>query len=249
MSTTQPELYTSLAGWFHLLTRPEDYAEEAQFFGELFKSATRIPVKTILELGSGGGNNASHLKQHFTLTLTDLSPQMLDLSRSINPQCEHIQGDMRTLRLGRTFDAVFIHDAICYMTSLDDLKKAIETAYVHCQPGGAAVIAPDFTRESFQPGTDHGGYDGDSRSLRYLEWTWDPDPADDTYLTDFAYLLRDETGEVSMKSDRHVLGLFSRSQWLETIAAAGFLPRAVPYPLNEIALGTAEVFLGVKQEP
>ncbi len=105
---------------------------------------------------------------------------------------------------------------------------------------------PILRRETFQPGTDHGGYDGDSRSLRYLEWTWDPDPSDDTFITDFAYLLRDEAGEVGVKSDRHVLGLFSRSQWLETIAAVGFLPQAVPYPLNEIAVGTPEVFVGVK---
>ncbi len=37
MSEIQPELYTNLAGWFHLLTRPEDYVEEALFFGELLK--------------------------------------------------------------------------------------------------------------------------------------------------------------------------------------------------------------------
>jgi len=249
MSTTQPELYSSLAGWFHLLTRPEDYAEEAQFFGGLMQSWAKIPVKNVLELGSGGGNNASYLKQHFKLTLTDLSPHMLELSRSINPECQHIQGDMRTLRLGLQFDAVFIHDAICYLTSLPDLRLALDTAFTHCQPGGVAVFAPDFTRETFQPGTNHGGYNGDSRSLRYLEWTWDPDPSDDTYFTDFAYLLRDEAGEVSVKSDRHVLGLFSRSQWLKTIAAAGFLPQAVPYPLNEIAVSTPEVFVGVKPTP
>jgi SAM-dependent methyltransferase len=246
VSETQPELYTSLAGWFHLLTRPQDYAEEAHYFGELIKSSADIPVKTVLELGSGGGNNASHLKQHFQLTLTDLSPPMLELSRTINPQCEHLQGDMRTLQLGRLFDAVFIHDAICYLTSLPDLRQAVETAFTHCRPGGVALFAPDFTRETFLAGTSHGGYDGDSRSLRYLEWTWDPEPSDDTYLTDFAYLLRDETGELNVISDRHVLGLFSRSQWLQTIAAAGFLPQSAPYPFNEISHGTPEVFVGVK---
>ena len=67
---------------------------------------------TLLELGSGGGNNASHLKARFNCTLTDISPDMLALSRTLNPECEHLEGDMRTLRLGRTFDVVFIHDAI-----------------------------------------------------------------------------------------------------------------------------------------
>ena len=53
-------------------------------------------------------------EQRFTCTLSDLSPQMLSLSRTLNPGCEHVLGDMRTLRLGRTFDAVFVHDAVMY---------------------------------------------------------------------------------------------------------------------------------------
>ena len=73
------------------------------------------PVSTVLELGSGGGNNASHLKRHFTLTLVDRSPEMLELSRGLNPELEHVEGDMRTMRLDRTFDAVFVHDALAYI--------------------------------------------------------------------------------------------------------------------------------------
>ena len=40
-------------------------------------------ARTLLELGSGGGNNASHLKARFECTLTDLSPDVLALRRSI----------------------------------------------------------------------------------------------------------------------------------------------------------------------
>jgi trans-aconitate methyltransferase len=46
------------------------------------------------------------------LTPVDLSTEMLAISRTLNPECEHIAGDMRTSRLERRFDAVFIHDAI-----------------------------------------------------------------------------------------------------------------------------------------
>ena len=76
------------------------------------QEAASIPIKTVLELGSCGGNNTSHLKARFKMTLTDLSPAMLDLSRGINPECEHIQGDMRKLRLGLIFEAIFIEDAV-----------------------------------------------------------------------------------------------------------------------------------------
>jgi ubiquinone/menaquinone biosynthesis C-methylase UbiE len=90
-----PKLYTDLAAWFHLLTAPQDYAEEAKFFREAIMAASVWTPQTMLELGSGGGNNASHLKSYFKLTLVDISPQMLDISRQINPECNHVQGDMR----------------------------------------------------------------------------------------------------------------------------------------------------------
>lgn len=218
----QPRLYRELANWFHLLTSPADYAIEAQFYRELMTRSAEIPVTQVLELGSGGGNNASHMKADFELTLVDLSEEMLELSRSINPECEHIQGDMRAIRLHREFDAVFIHDAIVYMTSEGDLRSAIATAFAHCKPGGAAVFAPDDVRETFRAKTDHGGHDGNGRSLRYLEVTWDPDPSGNTYTTDFAYLLRDDSGRVSVEHDRHVCGLFPRATWLRLMEEVGF---------------------------
>src|SRR6266481_2515141 len=94
--------------------------------------ACNPPPRTVLELGSGG-NNAFHLKSEFEMTLVDLSPQMLAVSRALNPECEHRVGDMRTVNLGRTFDAVFVHDAISYMTSEADLVAATRNAYRHCR--------------------------------------------------------------------------------------------------------------------
>jgi SAM-dependent methyltransferase len=135
MKKRRMKLYTSMASWFYLLTPPEEYAEEVGIYLPLLKDPASPRRTTLLELGAGGGNNASHLKKHFTMTLTDISPQMLAMSRKLNPECEHILGDMRSLRLGRTFDAVFIHDAIDYMTTEQDLGAAIATAFVHCKPG------------------------------------------------------------------------------------------------------------------
>jgi trans-aconitate methyltransferase len=218
--TEEPKLYSELASWFHLLTHPADYAEEAELYRSLLVET--CDPETVLELGSGGGNNASHLKRHFQLTLTDRSPDMLALSRSLNPECEHVLGDMRSLRLERLFDAIFVHDALAYLITEHDLGAAIETAYVHCRAGGAALLVPDYVRERFREETRHGGRDGESRGLRYLEWTRDPDPADTTYLVDFAYLLREQTGEVRVVHDRHLHGLFERSTWLRLLDMVGF---------------------------
>ncbi len=140
------------------------------------------------------------MKRHASLTLTDLSPAMLELSRALNPECEHIEGDMTSLRLDRTFDAVFVHDAVSYLTTETELRAAIETAWEHFRPGGAVLLEPDHTRESFAetnrpwgPRRRHDGIPDDGRSLRYLQWTLDPDPTDTWYFDEFAYLLRDRT--------------------------------------------------------
>jgi SAM-dependent methyltransferase len=238
-----PRLYQELASWWPLFSAPDEYVEEAAFFRRTFLEASDRTPRTLLELGSGGGNNASHLKATFEMVLVDPSPGMLEVSRALNPECEHVQGDMRTVRLGRRFDCVFVHDAVAYMTTEDDLRRAIGTAFEHCAPGGAALFAPDHVRETFQPSTDHGGSDGDGRGVRYLEWTWDPDPADSTYQVDYAYLLRDSDGSVRVEHDRHVEGLFSRADWLRLLAEAGFSPEVVPFDHSEVEAGSYELFV------
>lgn len=235
-------IYSDLAPWFHLLTHPSSYEDEAAFYARVLEGASEGRARTLLELGSGGGNNASYLKHRFDCTLTDLSEEMLELSRTINPECEHIQGDMRTLRLGRTFDVVFVHDAVAYLTTERDLGAAIETASAHTRPGGVALIVPDTVSETFAPGTDHGGHDGpDGRSLRYLEWTYDPSPDDTTYEVEFAVILREPGRTARVEHDHHTLGLFARRVWLDLLRKAGLEPMSVqvedPFP------GEHEVFV------
>lgn len=242
-SAPKPRLYHELADWWPLLSAPEDYAEEAAFYADRLQAACEGPTRTLLELGSGGGNNASHLKRWFRVTLIDPAEGMLAVSRGLNPGCEHHAGDMRTVRLGRQFDVVLIHDAVGYMTSREDLRQAMETAYVHCRPGGAALFAPDFVQENFRPGVSTGGHDGDRRALRYLAWTWDPDPEDETYLVDYAFMLRHSGGSVSVQHDRHVQGLFPRAVWLELLERRGFVPEAVRFDHSDLPDREFHVFV------
>jgi SAM-dependent methyltransferase len=236
-------LYSDLAAWWPLISPPQEYAEEAAFAETVLKSAS-IPVHDVLELGSGGGHNASYLKSSFAMTLVDLSAGMLEVSRRLNPECEHLQGDMRTLRLGRTFDAVFVHDAVAYMISEADLRRAVDTAFVHCRPGGVAVFIPDRIADTFEETTGHGGSDGDdARGARYLEWTWDPDPTDTWILTKYAFLLRAADGSVDVVADTHRTGLFSRGTWLRLLGEAGFTPEAVTEQTTEARM-PRELFAG-----
>ena len=247
MPVNQLRLYGEFASWWPLMSAPVEYTEEAAFYRHTFQVASRRPIHSLLELGSGGGNNAFHLKAHYDeVVLVDLSPAMLEVSRSLNPELEHHQGDMRTVRLGRQFDAVFVQDAVCYMTSESDLRDAMSTAFAHCKPGGAAIFAPDYVCENFQPSAEHGGHDDATRGMRWVGWTWDPDPADTTYFADYAYLMREADGSMHVAHDRHVEGLFPRETWLRLLERAGFQPRVVPLELTEIETQTLEVFVCVR---
>lgn len=221
-------LYSELAAWWPLLSPADDYAQGAEMYWRTLSQHAQRPVRTLLELGSGGGSNAAHLKRHCQITLTDRSPRMLDVSRRANPECEHILGDMLTLRLAdarggrRHFDAVLVHDAVMYQTTPDGLARVMATAFAHCAPGAAALFAPDYTRETWRPSTGQGGHDGDGRALRFLDWTWDPDPNDCTYWVEIALLLREPDGKVTAEYERHELGLFARDEWLRLLREAGF---------------------------
>jgi SAM-dependent methyltransferase len=236
-------LYDELADWWPLLSAPDEYEEEAAFYAATLKEA--CDPRTVLELGSGGGNNASHMKAHFDMTLVDISSGMLDVSRALNPECVHLPGNMRSVRLGREFDAVFVHDAICYMTTEAALKSVFETAYVHCRDGGAALFCPDYVLENFQSGTDHGGNDGDGRAMRYMDWTWDPVTSDTEYLVDMTYVMRVGDAEPRIEHERWVEGLFSEQRWLDLMAEVGFRPEIRRWDHSDGPLG-AVIFLGVR---
>lgn len=241
-------MYTELAEWWLLLSAPSDYAEEAEFYRRLMVELAEGPVRDVLELGSGGGNNASHLKAHFAMTLVDRSEQMLAVSRRLNPECEHALGDMRDVRLGREFDAVFVHDAVSYITSREDLSATMETAAAHCRKGGAVVFCPDYVQETFQVGTRHGGHDGDDgRAMRYLEWVTDPEPGDELYTVDYGFVLRERDGSARVEHDRHVEGLFATDVWLGLLAEAGFEARAERADFASEGDPGTVVFAGVRR--
>jgi len=215
------KLYDELADWWPLMSPPEEYAAEAVHVRRLLAPPAPAGRARLLELGAGGGHLASHLKARFDVTLVDLSPRMLEQSRRLNPECRHLSGDMRSLRLRETFDAVLIFDAISHMTAEADLLAALSTARVHLRAGGIALFCPDWTVDCFAPSTSMGGTDGPERGMRYLEWT-QPQIRGTTYETDLVYILREADGSQRMVHDRMTLGIFPRETWKRLLAEAGF---------------------------
>jgi SAM-dependent methyltransferase len=231
---TGPRLYGELADWYFHLTHPDDYEEEAGIFHGVFQEHSRIPVRTMLELGSGGGANASYLKRHYEMTLTDVSERMLAQSKTINPDLRHIVGDMRTMRLGEEFDAVFLHDAVAYMTTEDDLGAAIATAAAHVRPGGMALIVPDDLADTYEPSTSEGGHEFGGRSLRYTQTHGPLEQGSTAVEVRFSYVLTNETGGVRIEEDVHLCGVFPIATWQTLMVAAGLEPLVLPYVHSDV---------------
>jgi len=239
--------YDHLADWWPVISPVSHYAGEcAEFLGIL--KARRPQAQTLLELGSGGGHVAFHLKAEFDCTLTDLSPAMLEVSRRLNPGCRHIQGDMRTLDLDRRFDIVLAHDAIAYMTSEADLRAAFATARRHLAPGGLAMFIPDEVHETFEPGASDlfGGEAPDGRSARALEWCGEL-AADGTTAVHYAFLLKDTDGQVTTAGETHHVGVFARADWARWLEAEGFTVETLVEQTDEDRTPRF-LFLGTRKE-
>jgi SAM-dependent methyltransferase len=227
--------YEQLAEWWPVISPVSDYTGECAEIRRVLK-AHRPHARTLLELGSGGGHVAFHLKAGFDCTLTDLSPAMLEVSRRLNPGCLHIQGDMRTLDLDRHFDIVLAHDAIAYMTCEADLRAAFATAHRHLAPGGLALFIPDEVLETFELGDSDlslfGGETPDGRSARAMEWCGEL-AADGTTSVHYAFLLKDADGQVTTAGETHHVGVFARADWERWLEAEGFAVETVEEQTDE----------------
>ncbi len=215
-------LYCDLSGLMGVFSPPEDYAEEAAHWRHVLRERLGPGRHRALELGAGGGHCLSHLTDMVKAVATDLSPAMLRQCRRLNPGVPVVAGDMRTLRLAATFDAVLIHDAIAYLTSEDDIRRTLATAAAHLRPGGVLILAPDHYAETFTPPvTAHECHTHDGTTVAYFEYTYDPDPTDHTISSLLTCVIQTAAG-VRIEHDRHLTGLFAQRHWLDLLRAGGF---------------------------
>ncbi|MEX0927245.1 MAG: class I SAM-dependent methyltransferase [Dehalococcoidia bacterium] len=233
MPAGRNRMYDEFAHLWTLISAPEEYAEEASHWREALRAKLGPGRHEILELGVGGGNNLSHLTRDFQATAVDISPKMLENSTRLNPGVEHHVGDMRSVRLGRSFDAVLIHDAVAYMLTEADLEATFNTARAHLRTGGVFVTAPDWFSETFTGTTvSHATRSDGDTELTYVEYDYDPDPSDTTIETVFLYFIR-QRGGLRIEEDRHTTGLFPIATWVGLMEKVGFDVEKLPYPVHD----------------
>lgn len=236
-------LYDDLSPWYTALTPLDDYEEEATAYEAMIRAVLGPGPHTLLELGCGAGHNAHFLGRSFELCLVDRAPAMLDLAARLHPRSPLIEGDMRTVRLGRAFDVVFVHDALAYLLTEEDVDRCLATVRAHLRPGGVALLAPDDVAEGLELGTEHGEGAHGGRAVRYIEWSRHNSSRPYGITVDYAIALRDGDEPVRVEHDRHEVSAFPRALWHELMEKNGLLrhdvERPAPYERYPIFLGVA----------
>ena len=227
-----------------IISPPEEYGSEAAFFGDVIREELGPERHKLLELGVGGGHNLSHLTDDFDCTAVDLSPAMLALSKGLNPGVEHHVGDMRNIRLERTFDTVLVHDSASYLLTEQDLTETFATAAAHLRPGGVLMVAPDWFQETFPDGWVYNWdrQQGDIE-VNIQEVMVDPDPSDTQVESTYTYTIK-KAGVTTVEVDTHITGLFSIQTWSDLMGQAGFRVEVRTLPPNEGGYGSW-LFIGV----
>jgi SAM-dependent methyltransferase len=134
------------ASAYDLLYADKDYDAECDVLEQAFRAAGR-PVRSVLDLGCGTGAHAVRLaRRGYTVVGVDISSPMLELARQRATEAgvsdvDLVLGDVRDVRLDRTFDAVICMFAVLgYQTTDDDVRATLETVRWHLNPGGRFVF-------------------------------------------------------------------------------------------------------------
>jgi SAM-dependent methyltransferase len=212
--------YNELAWTDILLATPEEAAEDTERLCRIMKEGSGIEVRRLLHLGCGAGANDFTFKKYFRVTGVDVSPGMLAIARSVNPEVAYVEGDMRTVRLAERFEAVAIPDSIDYMVTRADLEAAIRTAEAHLEPGGVLLVVAHVQEEFEENNFAYSGARGELE-VTVFENNRIGRPEGDRYEATLVYLIR-RSGELEIRTDSHTLGLFPEATWIELLEGAGF---------------------------
>ncbi len=242
----QQRLYHDLAWAWPIISPPQDYVEETEQLCSIIQGHAQLEVRTLLNLGCGGGHNDFTLKEHFDVTGVDTSEAMLKLAGELNPEVAYSVGDMRTVRLGRTFDAVTIFDSINYMVTMEDLRAAFRTAFAHLRPDGVFLTVVEAIPALFEQNwTQCSTHTGGDVEITFIENTYDPDPTDTAYEVTFVYLIR-RGGILEVETDRHVCGIFALDTWRSLLKEVGFEVSEKEFTSNAPGSRTYPVFVCVR---
>jgi dTDP-3-amino-3,4,6-trideoxy-alpha-D-glucopyranose N,N-dimethyltransferase len=217
-------LYSRLAPYYDRIYWNKDYEGEAAFLVELFRRSG-VTGGTILEVGCGTGSHSRiFVSKGYRVTGVDLSGDVLKVARAkVKAGAEFVRGDMRNLGavVAGEFDAVVcLFSTISYNLTVADLKRTLKGFYDHVKPGGVIAFDTHFTRGGFLDGYRGEDISDDGRVIVARLST--SKRRGRIGEISFTYLVKDGRKVLTLRDDRHRLGLFEPDEVLAAMRRVGF---------------------------
>jgi ubiquinone/menaquinone biosynthesis C-methylase UbiE len=212
MAYALPELYDALYGF-------KDYESESARLTELIRER-KPDARTLLDVACGTGKHLEALQEEFEVEGADIDEGLLAVARGRLGSVPLHVGDMRTLDLGRRFDAVTcLFSAIGHLDSVDELDRAIAAMAAHLEPGGVLVVEPWLEPHVWVEGQLH-LLTVDEPELKIARITVAGRTGVTTSTVKFDYLVGTPTG-VQTLSEHMELELFTTAEQLRAFERAG----------------------------
>lgn len=134
------DVFDAYSAYYDLLYQDKDYVAEVAYVDSLLNMYGKDVIE-LLEFGSGTGIHGKLLaEKNYKVTGVELSQQMVDrVEETKGFSCQ--QGDIRNVKLDRTYDAVLsLFHVMSYQVSNTDIKAVMLNAAEHLLPGGLFVF-------------------------------------------------------------------------------------------------------------
>jgi SAM-dependent methyltransferase len=217
------------ARWYDAFYTDDDYAWESKRVLELIGERTS-DLRTLLDVGCGSGRHLEHFAAHARCVGVDIDRAALRLARRRTPpRTRLVVGDLMTLDLGRTFDAVTcLFSVIGFARTRAGLRRAVGALAAHVRPEGVVVVEPWRFSDDPVPGpTFETAVMGDEHVVRVITETR---RGGQTRL-DIHYASAGPRG-VRTRDEQHWLGLFDREDYADAFERAGLAADLDPVGLT-----------------
>ena len=223
-------MYGKVARIYDLLytrTGIKDYPAESEALHAIIQEASP-GARTLLDVACGTGAHLEILRRWYEVEGADLSPEMLEVARRRLLDVPLHVADMRTLDLGRKFDAVTcLFSAIGYVTELADMRSTIRRLADHVAPGGVLIVdgwvRPEDWGDDYRGGPDVAADD----ETMVVRLSFSRRAGSITEM-DLHHLVRDADG-IEHFSEHHRLALVPTEEYMAAFESAGLRARILPY--------------------
>lgn len=226
MSEGSYEKSASIYDLLYVGTGIKDYHAETAELDRLIKESCP-EARTLLDVACGTGAHLAELSHRYEVEGADLSPAMLEVARKRLPGIPLHQADMRTLDLGRTFDAVIcLFSSIGYITDPSEMRSTVARLAAHVASGGVLIldgwVRPGEWREGFRPQPDI-AQDSETLVVRLALTRRDGSITE----LDMHHLV--ETAEaIDYFVERHRLALTPTEEYVSAVESAGLTAHVIP---------------------